>query len=151
MVVRKEKRNRKYFGTRRWGVGNIKNARGAGSRGGTGLAGRGLGTGSKHKFTYITAYAPELIRKVGFTKWDQKKMEAMSLREVERLLSKQKDRTIELKNIKVLSNGTLSAKATIKAAAFSKGAKEKIKAAGGEAIIVKNAPFVHSGPKEKPA
>jgi hypothetical protein len=71
MVVRKEKRKRKYFGTRRWGVGNIKNARGAGSRGGTGLAGSGLGTGSKHKFTYITAHAPELIRKVGFTPWNQ--------------------------------------------------------------------------------
>jgi len=151
MVVRKEKRNRKYYGTRRWGVGNIKNARGAGSRGGTGLAGRGLGTGSKHKFTYITAYAPELIRKVGFTPWDKVKVEAMSLKEVERMLSRTKDRVIELRNIKVLSNGTLTSKATIKAAAFSKEALVKIKAAGGEAIVVKNTPFVHSGPKEKPA
>jgi len=151
MVVRREKKNRKYLGSRRWGVGNIKNARGAGSRGGTGLAGRGLGSGSKHKFTYITAYAPELIRKVGFTPWDKVKIEAMSLREVERMLSRTKDRVIELKNIKVLSNGTLSAKATIKAAAFSKEAQAKIKAAGGEAIIVKNTPFVHSPQKEKTA
>jgi large subunit ribosomal protein L15 len=150
MVVRKEKRNRKYLGTRRWGVGNIKNARGAGSRGGTGLAGRGLGTGSKHKFTYITAYAPELIRKVGFTPWNKVKMEAMSLKEVERMLSRTKDRVIELQNVKVLSNGTLTSKATIKAAAFSKEALVKIKAAGGEAIVVKNAPFVHSPQKEKP-
>jgi large subunit ribosomal protein L15 len=151
MVVRKEKRKRKYFGTRRWGVGNIKNARGAGSRGGTGLAGRGLGTGSKHKFTYITAHAPELIRKVGFTPWNKKKMEAVSLREVERMLSKGKERTITLENCKVLSNGTLTSKATIKAAAFSKGAQEKIKAAGGEAIVVKNTPFTHSAQKAKTA
>ncbi len=151
MVVRREKRKRKYLGTRRWGVGNIKNARGAGSRGGTGLAGRGLGTGSKHKFTYITAYAPELIRKVGFTPWNKTKMKAMSLREVERVLSTKKERTIELLNVKVLSNGNLASKATIKAAAFSKGAQAKIKAAGGEAIIVRNAPFVHSAQKEKPA
>ena len=71
MVVRKEKRKRKYFGTRRWGVGNIKNARGHGSKGGAGMAGSGLGTGSKHKFTYITAKHPELIRKVGFTPWNK--------------------------------------------------------------------------------
>ena len=150
MVVRKEKRKRKYFGTRRWGVGNIKNARGAGGRGGTGLAGRGLGSGSKHKFTYITAYQPELIRKVGFTPWNKTKMKSISLRDVERMLSTKKERTLELKDFKVLSNGSLTSKATIKAAAFSKGAQAKIKAAGGEAIIVKNAPFVHSAQKAKP-
>jgi large subunit ribosomal protein L15 len=151
MVVRQEKRKRKYFGTRRWGVGNIKNARGAGGRGGTGLAGRGLGSGSKHKFTYTTAYTPELIRKVGFTPWNKTKMKSMSLKDVERKLTGKKERTIELGACKVLSNGKLSAKATIKAAAFSEQAIVKIKAAGGEAIIVKNEPFVHSGPKAKPA
>jgi large subunit ribosomal protein L15 len=151
MVVRREKRKRKYFGTRRWGVGNIKNARGHGSKGGTGLAGRGLGTGSKHKFTYTTAYTPELIRKVGFTPWNKTKMRAISLREVERILSTKKERVLELKDCKVLSNGSLTSKATIKAAAFSKSAAAKIKAAGGEAIVVRNAPFVHSAQKAKPA
>jgi ribosomal protein L15 len=73
----------------------------------------------------------------------------MSLREVERMLSRKKERVIELKNIKVLSNGSLTSKATIKAAAFSKGAHAKIKAAGGEAIVVKNVPFVHSAQKEE--
>jgi large subunit ribosomal protein L15 len=149
MVIRHEKRKRKYMGTRRWGVGNIKNARGHGSKGGTGLAGRGLGSGSKHKFTHTTAYAPELIRKVGFTPWNKKKMEAISLREVERILSSKKERVVELGDRKVLSNGTLTARATIKAAAFSKGAAAKIKAAGGEAIVVRNAPFVHSAQKAK--
>ena len=47
------------------------------------------------------------------------------------MLSRRKERVIELENYKVLSNGTLSAKATIKASAFSKAAEEKIKAAAG--------------------
>ncbi|MDE1866042.1 MAG: uL15 family ribosomal protein [Candidatus Micrarchaeota archaeon] len=134
MVVRREKRNRKYYGSRRWGVGNIKNARG--KQGSRGLAGRGLGTGSKHNFTYVTAYEPELIRKVGFTPWNQRKLKSISLREVERLLSRKDERVIELGEYKVLSNGTLSAKATIKAARFSKAAEEKIKSAGGEAVKI---------------
>jgi large subunit ribosomal protein L15 len=140
MVVRKEQRKRKYLGTRRWGVGNIKNARGHGSKGGAGRAGSGLGTGSKHKFTYMTAYHPELIRKVGFTPWNKNKKtrrhREITLREIERILLRRGSRNIELLRYKVLSNGSLSSKATIKAAGFSKGAQEKIKSAGGEAIVV---------------
>lgn len=140
MVVRKAQRNRKYLGTRRWGVGNIKNARGHGSKGGAGRAGSGLGTGSKHKFTYITAKHPELIRKVGFTRWNQLRelryKKEITLKEVERLLSRQKDRTIELRQYKVLSNGNLSSKAIVKASGFSAAAKEKIKGIGGEAIVL---------------
>jgi large subunit ribosomal protein L15 len=140
MVVRKEKRKRKYYGTRRWGVGNIKNARGHGSKGGAGMAGSGLGTGSKHKFTYITAKHPELIKKVGFTPWNKNKKtrrhREITLRGIEQLLSRKGgERSVDLSNYKVLSNGTLSAKAIIKAAGFSKGAQEKIKAVGGEAIV----------------
>jgi large subunit ribosomal protein L15 len=47
MVLRYEKKARRYLGTRRWGGGNIKNRRGSGSRGGVGRAGK------KHKFTRI--------------------------------------------------------------------------------------------------
>ena len=131
MVVRKEKRKRKYLGTRRWGVGNIKNARGHGSKGG---AGRG---GKKHKFTYVTAKMPDSIRHVGFTPWNQRKLREITLKEIERRLPKTGDRVISLKSYKVLSNGTLSSKATIKASGFSKGAQAKIKSTGGEAIIIK--------------
>ncbi len=138
MVVRHDKRKRKYFGTRRWGVGNIKNARGKGGKGGKGNAGRGLGTGSKHKFTYITAYAPELIRKVGFVPWNMKvnKMREITLREIERRAVRSGNSEITLENFKVLGNGAINRKLTIKASKFSKSAQEKIKSAGGEAVKI---------------
>ena len=40
------------------------------------------------------------------------------------------------KGLKVLSNGTLTKKITVKAAAFSESAKEKIEQAGGKAEVV---------------
>ena len=38
--------------------------------------------------------------------------------------------------LKVLSNGTLTKKVTVKAAAFSESAKEKIEQAGGKAEVI---------------
>lgn len=127
MVVRNEKRKRKYFGTRRWGAGNIKNARGAGDRGGVGKAGA-----RKHNFTHMTAKEPWLIKRKGFTKWRQNKLETKSLSDISRMESK--DGTISLVNTKVLSNGSITKPLKIKASAFSKKAIEKIQKAGGEAI-----------------
>ncbi len=132
MVVRRQKRNRKYLGTRRWGVGNIKNARGAGDRGGVGRAGA-----RKHKFTYMTSKARELMHKKGFHPWNRKRLDEMTLSQINSMLhSNGGKQEIELRNCKVLSNGSLSKPITIKAAGFSKAATEKIKAAGGEAIVI---------------
>ncbi|MCL4374130.1 MAG: uL15 family ribosomal protein [Candidatus Marsarchaeota archaeon] len=133
MVVRHGKRNRKYFGTRRWGAGNIKNARGAGDRGGVGKAGA-----RKHKFTHMTAKEPWLKKSKGFAPWRRKRQNSISLDGVNRLamLKGEEKPTVELKGYKVLSNGTLEKPAVIKASAFSKGAAEKIKKLGGEAIVV---------------
>ena len=39
-------------------------------------------------------------------------------------------------SVKILSNGTITKKLTVKAAAFSEGAKAKIEAAGGKAEVV---------------
>ena len=133
MVVRIKKRNRRYLGSRRWGVGNIKNARGKGSRGGTGMAGS-----RKHKFTFLTAKAPWLIRQSGFSNWKPKKPDEISLREIDKMINSSKEQkpSIELKNYKVLSNGSISRPATIKAHAFSEKAAEKIKKSGGEAVVL---------------
>ncbi len=131
MVIRREKTNRKYLGTRRWGKGNIKNARGKGDRGGVGKGGR------KHKWTYITAKTPELIRTVGFKQWHPRKLKEITLSRIERMLANAKERsTLEFRDYKVLSNGSLSKPVTIKASGFSKGAEEKIKSAGGQAIKI---------------
>jgi large subunit ribosomal protein L15 len=132
MVVRKEKTNRKYLGTRRWGAGNIKNARGKGDRGGVGKAGS-----RKHKFTYMTAKTPELIRTVGFKPWKREKLKELTLRSIDRILAKSDGKPVlEFRNCKILSNGSLSKAATIKASGFSAAAMEKIKSAGGEAIKI---------------
>jgi large subunit ribosomal protein L15 len=129
MVVRKEKRNRKYLGTRRWGVGNIKNARGAGDRGGVGGAGA-----RKHNFTHMVVYNRHLLHKKGFTKWDQHKLDGITLDQISKISASAKGDTLELENCKVLSNGNLGKPLTIRAAGFSKKAAEKIKAAGGTAV-----------------
>ncbi|MCL5423948.1 MAG: uL15 family ribosomal protein [Candidatus Marsarchaeota archaeon] len=131
MVIRKDKKNRKYFGTRRWGAGNIKNARGAGDRGGVGKAGL-----RKHKFTWVTAKHPELIRSKGFSNWNTKKMKVVTLNDISKMAAVEKKESIELRNIKVLSNGELTSKIKISAAGFSKKAIDKIKNAGGEAVII---------------
>ncbi|MGD0510529.1 MAG: uL15m family ribosomal protein [Candidatus Micrarchaeaceae archaeon] len=130
MVVRKEKTNRKYLGTRRWGAGNIKNARGKGDRGGVGKAGM-----RKHKWTYMTAKTPELIKTVGFAPWKKVKLKEITLRSIDLMLAKSGEkRVLEFRNYKVLSNGSLSKPVTIKASGFSASAMEKIKNAGGEAV-----------------
>ncbi len=134
MVVRKEKRSRKYLGTRRWGMGNIKNARGAGDRGGVGGAGA-----RKHNFTHMVVYNRHLMHKKGFTKWDQHKLDEINLDQISKMFASAKDNTLELNNFKVLSNGSLSKPLTIKAAGFSKKAAEKIKAAGGTAVALREA------------
>ncbi len=133
MVVRRKKHNRKYLGSRRWGVGNIKNARGKGSRGGVGMAGS-----RKHKFTFLTAKAPWLIKEHGFSNWRPKKPNEITLREIDGMICKSAEQnpSIELKSCKVLSNGSMSRPATIKAQAFSEKAIEKIKKAGGEAVVL---------------
>ncbi|MCW6160423.1 MAG: uL15 family ribosomal protein [Candidatus Micrarchaeales archaeon] len=132
MVVRRAKKNRKYLGTRRWGVGNIKNARGAGDRGGVGAIGRLR----KHDWTYITAKRPDLIRKKGFTPRNRTELMEINLNQISSILKKQNKSELDLEGYKVLSNGTLDVKATIKASGFSEKAMEKIKDIGGSAVLI---------------
>jgi ribosomal protein L15 len=133
MVVRKDKRNRKYHGTRRWGVGNIKNNRGAGGHGGFGEVNRLR----KHDWTYITAKAPELIKKRGFAPYRKRELKEINLRQISVMAEGKSE--IELRNYKVLSNGELSKPIKIKASGFTRQALEKIKSKGGEAIAMKAA------------
>ncbi len=126
MAYRRSKTSRKYLGMRSWGVGNIKNNRGKGSRGGVGKGGK------KHKFT--KAVLAGRLGKVGFTPFRQKRYPAINLDEVSRRLIKAGAQSLELRGYKVLGGGSLALSASIKAKAFSKSAEAKIKAAGGEAV-----------------
>ena len=129
-MVLRIKKNRKFFGTRRWGVGNIKNARGAGDRGGVGRGGR------KHKMTYLVVYEKESLVHKGFAPWRRKSLEIIGLDAISKRASKLSEAkpTIELKGYKVLGNGKLTKPAVVRASGFSKSAEEKIKQAGGEAV-----------------
>ena len=129
MVVRIPKRSRKYLGTRRWGAGNIKNARGKGDKGGVGKG------GTKHKWTHKVVYERDSIRKKGFTSRNRIVYKETDIYMIQQMISNSKEQkpVIELRGYKVLSDGSLDRPAIIKASAFTKHAEEKIKNAGGEA------------------
>ncbi|MGC8730561.1 MAG: uL15m family ribosomal protein [Candidatus Micrarchaeia archaeon] len=134
MVVRHERKSRKLLGSRRWGMGNIKNARGKGDRGGVGNAGF-----RKHKFTYVTAKTPWLISRKGFTSKKKNVLKEINLRDISKNFEKGNyaKEVVELRNYKVLGNGELSVPMEIKAAAFSKKAEEKIAKIGGKAVVLR--------------
>lgn len=129
MVLRVKSKTRKFLGNRRWGAGNIKNARGAGDRGGVGRGGR------KHKMTYLLVYEKDTLYKKGFTSRRKKLME-MDLDAISKKAAGMQDQkpTIELRGYKVLGDGKITKPVIVKAEGFSKNAEKKIKEAGGEAV-----------------
>lgn len=130
--MRNRKRVRKYLGNRRWGVGNIKHNRGAGSRGGVGKA------GWKHRQSYRVVYEKDAFTlHKGFFRFRKEKRGEINLDLISKKISESKEGKpeIELGGYKVLGSGTLAKPAVIKADAFSKKALEKIKQAGGEAVV----------------
>ena len=128
MTERNKKKSRKFLGSRSWGVGNIKNNRGKGSRGGVGKG------GIKHKWSYNVVYARETLGSTGFKPWKPKRLEEIDLSGISKEIPSGEKPTIEKRGFKVLSSGILIKPAIIRASAFSKKAEEKIKSAGGEAV-----------------
>jgi large subunit ribosomal protein L15 len=129
MVIRRERRSRKLHRTRVWGVGNKKNARGKGTRGGVGRAGW-----RKSKFTQMTAKRPEEIRQKGFFRYGKEKKLEITLDGISRMAEQSGSKELDLGRHSVLSNGRISEGLTIKARKFSAKAIEKINAAGGKAV-----------------
>ena len=131
MVVR-IKKNRKYLGTRTWGRGNKKNARGSGARGGVGRAGK------KHKFTRIVVYEKDRFHKRGFKPFKQNRLKEIDVAQIASHASKSGTAkpTVEFAGYKVLGNGTITQAVVVKATGFSQSAEKKIKAAGGEAVKI---------------
>lgn len=134
MARRNKKRYRKYLGSRSWGAGNTKNRRGKGNRGGKGRAGM-----HKHMWLWHLKNEPARLR-VGFASY-KKCLETISLAELNARIEKgvwKADENgiyqIDLvgKRTKVLGSGLVKHKLDVKAACFSKKAKEKIENAGGK-------------------
>ena len=137
-MARLGKRNRKFFGTRNHGKGNAKNRRGKGGKGGWGRAGM-----HKHRFSYITVYEREWMENGGHKGFHSvikpEITKTLNIYEIDQLAQKGKLEKREGKYYfefvgKILGSGSISVPVTVKAIAFSAGAAEKIKKAGGAAI-----------------
>ncbi|MCX8197148.1 MAG: uL15 family ribosomal protein [Candidatus Micrarchaeota archaeon] len=139
-MARQRKRSRKFLGSRSHGKGNAKNRRGKGNKGGWGRAGM-----HKHRFSYVTVYERDWMEhgsRFGFVNHNRPaRLPSMNLYEIEQMaqrgkIQKRQDMLYFEFSGKILGTGTLSFPVHVKAAAFSKGAKEKIQKAGGVAELM---------------
>ena len=140
-MAHRERRTRKMRGSRMHGYGNTQKHRGAGSRGGHGMAGS-----KKQKWHYVSKYLPGYFGERGFKRHhghlpcDEIINVGMLSRSIEKLVQDGKatgskgSYTIDLTEAgytKLLGAGKLDKKIKIKIAKCSQKAKEKIEAAGG--------------------
>lgn len=141
MTVRKRKKVTKYRGSKTHGGGAMKKRRGAGNRGGRGMA----GTGKRGDAKKPLIWKNELyFGKHGFKKKNKKEINAINLKTVEertinwankKLVEVQKDIVhINLGKIgynKLIGSGDITRKLNIVVERATKGAIEKVKKAGG--------------------
>ncbi len=141
-MIRKSRKITKLRGSRTCGYGAAKKHRGAGHRGGRGLAG-----GHKHKWLHILKYMPDHFGKYGFKRHPSlvKKLRTINLGQIDEIVSKNMENfkcedgkvvvdITELGYEKVLGSGKLSKPMVIKAIEFSENAREKIESSGGEVV-----------------
>ena len=132
--MRKARRNRKFRGIATHGYGSKKKHRGRGSHGGGGWAGA-----FKHHKIGWKKFHPEHYEKAKFKSLQARfgtRKPAITLRELAKLIAGQKEFDVAAAGFgKVIGAGP-APKATIKALGFSEGAKEKIEAAGGKAVVL---------------
>lgn len=110
----------------RRGYGSKKKHRGKGSKGG-----KGMGGSTKHKRSYIYAYDRQHFGYKGFHSL-QKKEKAINVGELAQFGSD--INLTELGYGKLLSKGAVTAALTVRVAACSPKAREKIEAAGGKIV-----------------
>ena len=162
MVTYKKRKNRNMRGSQTHGWGAKKKHRGAGSRGGRGMAGTGKrGDAKKPSIWKDTKY----FGKYGFTRPNKIviKINAINLKTIEqrlesllakKLVEKKTDSyIIDLKKLgfnKVLSTGKITKKFNIKCDYASKKAVEKIKESGGSIVLKeKKVKIVKEKPKKE--
>jgi large subunit ribosomal protein L15 len=146
MVVNKKPKAKNYRGSKTHGGGSMKKRRGAGNRGGRGMAGSGKKGDAKVSKTWGTNY----FGKSGFK--DNKNSTSshgpisifrleMNLDNFEKqgLCKKEKDvYNVDLLNTKfnkLVATGKINCKINVKIVSATKTAIEKIKNAGGEVIL----------------
>ena len=131
-MKRRSKKTRKLMGKRSHGRGDTKNRRGAGCRGGRGMAGV-----DKHKWSWAMNIDTKYFSKTGFTRPNRTSVNTVNLfyinqRALLNELKKEGDKyTFEFDG-KVLATGSVTVPVSIKAMAWSKNVEKKLKEAGGE-------------------
>ena len=142
MVTFKRKKVTKYRGSKTHGGGSMKKRRGAGNRGGRGMAGSGKRADQK-KQTILKKYGNAYFGKKGF-KLKKKEVNLINLYELDNIIEnkqikKEKDiyniNLTELKYTKLLGSGKISNKYNITVNSCSKKAKEKIEKLGGKVNV----------------
>jgi len=130
MTIRRRKKLGKLRGSRMHGRG-IKKGRGAGNRGGRGMAGTGKRAGQK-KPSILLQYGNSYFGKHGFfsLKKSKKKEKTLNLQALSKFPPGSVNLT-ELGYTKLLGAGRIEKACNITIRAYSKKAKEKIEAAGG--------------------
>jgi len=109
--------------------GKHKNARGGGSRGGRGDVGK-----CKHHFMRSILLGTQM-GKHGFVRLPlSPKPEVVNVDVLDQIAGQ--DGRVELCDMKVLGRGRVTRKLVVSAAGFTATAKEKIEAAGGQAVVV---------------
>jgi len=134
LSVRREKRSRKYRGSRSVGWGRIGQHRKAGSKGGVGKAGL-----HKHKWSWTVKYGKDVFGKHGFKRPWAKRGKEITIEKLAELIAKTNKQEIDLTEYgytKLLGNGEIKGKVKVKTLSASKSAIEKIKKVGGEIIIL---------------
>ena len=125
-MSKQKPRKIRHLRGRKTGYGAKKKHRGAGSRGGRGLAGL-----HKYKWTWTVTQEPNHFKKPSM-KPKPKLFSVINLHQINELAVKNGLKEVDLSCYKVLGEGKLTVPLTVKAKGFSKSASEKIQKAGGK-------------------
>ncbi|MFH1836140.1 MAG: uL15 family ribosomal protein [Methanobacteriota archaeon] len=151
-MAQKDKKTQSMRGTRTCGYGNTQKHRGAGSRGGRGLAGS-----KKHKWNWVSKNLPGHFGRSGFTRHKStiKRVSFLNIGDLDGLcevweLEGKVKKTkgvleVDLSSFgfdKLLGSGKVSGKYNIKVDSCSQKALEKIEALGGKVEVENKAEVV---------
>ncbi|MFZ2456644.1 MAG: uL15m family ribosomal protein [Candidatus Altiarchaeia archaeon] len=141
-MAQKDRKIQSKRGTRSCGWGNTQKHRGAGSRGGRGMAGS-----NKQKWSYVSKYMPDHFGRSGFKRplkmlHDDKTINVSDINRMVNdgdIASTDKKYIIDLAAMgydKLLGSGKVTYALEIKVAKSSKSAIEKVENAGGKVVVL---------------
>lgn len=132
MKLKKRNKRSRARGNRTLGWA-MKKHKGSGNRGGKGMA--GTGKRADQRKTWVIKYQYPYFGKQGTTSKSTKK-KVNNVTNLKDISEKYKPGEIDLRSYKILGDGEITGKFSIKAKACSKSAREKIEKAGGNVLIV---------------